>query len=205
MFMIEVFIYIGIIAASVSGALLGIQKRLDLFGILFLAVITATGGGLIRDVLIGNFPPASFQSPSYFAVSAIAGLVACYYYGGSKWISQIIVVSDAVGLGVFTAVGSHTVINEGYTSAFLIVTMGVITGIFGGILRDILAREIPFVFQKEIYAIASIIGAVVFLMLYPFMNDTLAMYVCLGVTFMIRMISLQLNLHFPVIEREVSK
>ncbi|MGL4522144.1 MAG: trimeric intracellular cation channel family protein [Bacilli bacterium] len=202
MFMIEVLIYLGIIAASISGALLGIQKRLDLFGVIFLGLVTATGGGMIRDMLIGNFPPASFASPSYFLVSALSGLFACYFYAESKWINQIILVTDAIGLGVFTAVGSHVVVTEGYSEPFLIVAMGVTTGIFGGILRDILAREIPFVFQKEIYAIASIVGALVFIATYPFIRDTTAMYLCLGVTFSIRIVSVMYNLNFPIIERK---
>lgn len=202
MLLIEIFVYLGIIAAGVSGVLIGIKKQLDLFGVICLGVTASLGGGIVRDLLIGNIPPVAFIKPSYFFVSLIAGLLAWCFYNKVSTIKNIIIVSDAIGLGVFTAVGSNTVMIYHGNNSFVIIAMGLITGIGGGVLRDIFAKEIPYVFKKEIYAIASILGSVSLILTYDKVPHPLSLYICLFVTFSSRVLSVLLKLNFPVYKVE---
>lgn len=199
MIIIELFVYLGIIAAGISGAIIGIKKELDLFGVLCLCAVTSLGGGIIRDLMIGNVPPLAFITPYYFMASLIAGLLVWIFYKFVRKLSNVIMISDAIGLGVFTAVGSTTALMYNITEPFIVLSMGLITGIGGGVLRDVFAREIPYVFRKEIYAIASILGSVSLLLTYNF-SPVLAMYTCLFVTFSVRMLSVYFKLNFPVMK-----
>lgn len=198
MFLIDVFTFLGIIAAAISGTLVGLKKELDLFGVLCLSVATALGGGIIRDVMIGNLPPVAFVQPIYFFISILAALFTCMFFERIHKLQVVIMLSDAVGLGVFTAIGANAAITHHMDGSFLVVSMGVITGIGGGILRDICAQDIPYVFRKEIYAIPSILGAISFLITYEMGSHILAFYICLLVTFVIRVVTFIYNVHFPV-------
>ncbi|RKP44780.1 trimeric intracellular cation channel family protein [Cohnella endophytica] len=197
MLLIHLFIYLGIIAAGVSGALVGIKKELDLFGVVCLCIATSLGGGIVRDILIGNLPPAAFVDAKYFFVSLTSGLFTWIFYQKIKRMNHL-VISDAIGLGVFTAVGSNTAMSLFSDNYFLILSMGLITGIGGGVLRDIFSKEIPYVFKKEVYAIASIVGALSFILIHGTVSNTFAMYVCLLVTFLIRIIAVIYKINFPI-------
>lgn len=198
MLLIEIFTFIGLVAAAISGTLVGLKKDLDLFGVLCLAVATALGGGIIRDIMIGNLPPVAFVQPIYFFVSVLSALFTCMFFERINKLQVVIMLSDAVGLGVFTAVGANAAMSHHINASFVVVSMGVITGIGGGILRDICAQDIPYVFRKEIYAIASILGAISFLITYEMGAHVLAFYICLFVTFTIRVVTVIYNVHFPV-------
>jgi uncharacterized membrane protein YeiH len=203
MAVINVFIFIGIIAAGISGALVGIKKQLDLFGIVCLAVATALGGGIVRDLLIGNVPPGAFKDPSYFIASVIAALFTWIFYHKTDKLKNIIMVSDAIGLGVFTAIGANTALTHDMGEPFIVVSMGLITGIGGGVLRDIFSKEIPFVFRKEIYAIASILGSISLYMTYDQVPYIISLYICLVVTFVVRVVSVIFNFNFPVFKTKM--
>lgn len=198
MLLIEIFTFLGIIAAAISGTLVGLKKDLDLFGVLCLAVATALGGGILRDILIGSLPPAAFIQPIYFFVSVLAALFTCMFFERIHKLQVVIMLTDAVGLGVFTAIGAHTAMTHHVDASFLVVSMGVITGIGGGILRDICVQDIPYVFRKEIYAIASILGAISFLITYEMGAHVLAFYICSLITFIVRVVTYIYNIHFPV-------
>ena len=114
----------------------------------------------------------------------------------------MIIRTDAIGLGVFTGLGANTAIEQGYNDPFIIVMMGVITGIGGGVLRDVFSREIPFVFRKEIYAVASILGAVALLLTYK-INILLSLYLCLVITFTVRILAVRNNWNFPVLSSKL--
>lgn len=205
MFLLDAFVYLGIIAAGISGALIGIKKELDLFGVICLCVATSLGGGIIRDLLVGNVPPIAFVEPSYFFVSLSAAILTWCFYERINRLGQIILISDAIGLGVFTAVGSNTAITLFPDESFLVVSMGLITGIGGGVLRDLFVKEIPYVFRKEIYAIASILGAVSLILTYNLIPHIVSLYICFGITFILRMVSVFFNLNFPVLAAEKKK
>jgi len=198
MILIEVFVYAGIIAASISGTLVGIKKKLDLFGVVFLAACTALGGGLIRDMILGQSVPNVFIKPQYFIVCTVISILTWLFYQRTMQFQNTLIITDAIGLGVFTAVGSYSAIDHGLKGAFLIVSMGLITGIGGGIMRDVFAREIPFVFQKEIYAIAAIIGAISILFTYGEFSKLASLYICFTITTLIRIISVRYKINFPI-------
>ena len=169
LFMIEM---IGTVAFACSGAMVAIQKDLDLLGILVLGVTTACGGGMVRDLLIGSTPPTLFIHPIYVAVAAASTLILFLFVRflhSSRNILQsalydsALSLMDAVGLGAFTVVGINTAISAGFEEyRFFLVFLGVITGVGGGILRDIMANETPAILKKHIYACASLAGALLY-------------------------------------------
>ncbi|MBR1440098.1 MAG: TRIC cation channel family protein [Lachnospiraceae bacterium] len=157
---------VGTIAFAISGAIVGIQKKMDIFGVSILGLTTAVGGGILRDLILNITPPAAFVDP-VFAVTAI--LVSILFFIPSvratleyrkKLYDMLILVMDSVGLGLFTVVGVRAAMNAGFDSnLFLATFVGVLTGVGGGILRDIFAGDMPYIFIKHFYACASIIGA----------------------------------------------
>ena len=169
LFMIEM---IGTVAFACSGAMVAIQKDLDLLGILVLGVTTACGGGMIRDLLIGSTPPTLFIHPVYVAVAAASTLILFLFVRflhssrnilRSALYDSALSLMDAVGLGAFTVVGINTAISAGFEEyRFFLVFLGVITDVGGGILRDIMANETPAILKKHIYACASLAGALLY-------------------------------------------
>lgn len=166
---------LGTVAFSISGAVEAMKKEMDLLGVIALGLVTAVGGGVIRDVVIGEVPPATFQNPVY-AELAVGVAVAAFVIGmaasrreqkGKKaaW-NQVLLVSDAVGLGAFTILGIRCTQEKlGDENTALLLFVGVITGVGGGILRDVFAGNVPYIFRKHVYATASIVGAVSYLLL----------------------------------------
>lgn len=160
----------GIAAFSVSGATVGNNKKLDVFGVVFLGVTTSFGGGLIRDMMLGVVPPAMFSNIVYFLVAAGCSLLTFVYsYFREKFSrsrnlrSQLLNIVDAVGLGAFTVVGVDAAIAVcGNENVWLCAFMGLITAVGGGAVRDVMAHDIPFILYKRIYAVASIAGAVLY-------------------------------------------
>jgi uncharacterized membrane protein YeiH len=140
--------------------MLAVRKQLDLFGVLVLAGATALGGGITRDILLGRTPPATLGDWRYLAAAACAGLLVFVEYQRiSRW-SYLIQVFDAAGLGLFTVTGTSTALNAGL-GLMPAALLGMLTGVGGGALRDVLAREVPLVLRGEIYALASLLGAMI--------------------------------------------
>ena len=173
---------IGTVAFAVSGAITGMEKKMDIFGVAILGLTTAVGGGIIRDMLIGNTPPQTFQDPVYAVISIVTAIIVFYLAGRRKnsmsphlW-DILLLVMDTLGLGIFTVVGVNTGIRQGYMdNVFLLVFLGTITGVGGGLLRDMMASVPPYIFVKHIYACASIIGAVVCVYMNRFVGNVQAM------------------------------
>lgn len=166
---------IGTCAFAISGAVIGITKRFDIFGVIFSAVITALGGGTVRDILLGNLPPAMFKNYIYliFAVGTavltfiIASILKNKFSENIVIIDKINNIFDAAGLGVFTVVGMNVAMSSGFeNNFFFVVFLGMTTGCGGGILRDVIISEVPFVLTKRIYAVASIAGGIVYYLLH---------------------------------------
>lgn len=205
MLMINIFEYIGTIAFAISGALLGCKKRLDYFGVVILSIITAIGGGIIRDVLVGNFPPKALKEPTYINMSIITAIVTIFCHQELYNFRNIILLFDAVGLGVFTAMGANIALQKRMMQPLIIITLSLLTGVGGGIIRDICVNEIPLVFRREIYAVASIIGALVFYFAHIFLSGIYPLYISFAVTFIIRLLAITYSLHLPVIKGDKSK
>ena len=164
---------IGIIAFAVSGAMLAAEKNLDIFGILVLGIVTAFGGGVIRDLLLGINPPAMFSS---YVFLLLAVLASCAVFGVYRLLAVagdqlpvgllrfdyhgLVNFFDAIGLGVFSVSGVNVALDGGFAdNPLLAITVGVLTGIGGGMVRDLLNGEIPSVLRKNVYALAAILGA----------------------------------------------
>jgi len=148
----------GTFVFALSGATAGVKNRLDLFGVLVLSFAAGNSGGVTRDVLIGAVPPAAIHDWRYIAVSILAGLITFYWYRIVNRLSSPVLVFDAAGLALFAVSGASKALafQAGPVAATL---LGMLTGIGGGMVRDVLVREIPTVLRTELYAVAALIGA----------------------------------------------
>ena len=158
---ISILDYLGTIAFAVTGASKAIAHKADIFGIIVLATVVGVGGGVTRDVIFGRFPTA-FSDPTYVGLTVAVGVVMFFLFRKLQKRMNIWLVFDAVGLGVFSILGASIAYQVVGLEFLPMLFGGMITAIGGGILRDVFVREIPIVFVKEVYAIASIIGIVVF-------------------------------------------
>ena len=164
---------VGIAAFAVSGAMVALEKQADIFGVILLAVVTALGGGVTRDLLLGNTPPVMFTSYPYVAVAVLSALVLFLdaYTRRDKYVAHrdkldaVNNIFDAAGLAVFTVSGMNMAMNRGDYNAFLLITLGVVTGVGGGVLRDMMLGTMAKLLRKRIYAVASLLGAVLYYLL----------------------------------------
>lgn len=212
-FGIEIFIteIIGIIAFAISGAIIGIKKHFDLFGIIVLGVITAVGGGALRDITLGIIPPTMFKNPIYVVVAfmtscvtfGVAAIVRVKFNKNKQFFVEVVNFFDAIGLGVFAVTGTNTAIVHGFEhNAFLAIFVGVITGIGGGMVRDVLAGKVPFVLFKDIYASAAIVGAGIYYFMYTnHYNPILSVVLAIVITIVIRMLASYYHLGLPKLPR----
>ena len=152
----------GTFVFALSGGAAGMKKRLDLFGILVLSFAAASAGGILRDVLIGAVPPAALVDGRYLAVSVLAGLVAFQWFPAvdSGRIRRAVVVCDAIGLSLFAVAGTQKALSY-HLGPVAAALLGMLTGVGGGVVRDVLLSDVPAVLRREIYAVAALAGAVV--------------------------------------------
>ena len=202
-----VFELIGTVAFAISGAITGLKKKMDIFGVVILAVVTAVGGGAIRDIVLGNTPPMTFRNPVYALVAVATGIltfipVVRKLAGKTpKAFDIFLLVTDSVGLGIFTVMGIRTAINLNHgENLFLLVFVGVVTGVGGGLLRDVMAGNTPYIFVKHIYASASLAGAVLCVLLWKPLGETTAMSVSAVVIIIIRFLAARFKWSLPKAE-----
>ncbi len=201
---ISVVELIGTVAFAVSGALLAIEKELDYYGIVFFAIITAVGGGIIRDVMINDSLPAALENPIYALVSIASAALAILFYRRIVRYTNFLKIFDAIGLAAFTSIGAEVAILNKLELPFVIITLALLTGTGGGVLRDVFAKEIPFVFREEIYAVASIIGAICFIIIGELSgNNTIALYSCFGITLLIRLGCMKKDVHLKKVNKGI--
>ena len=194
------FEIVGIVAASLTGSMQAIAKKVDLFGVLLLGMTTALGGGILRDMTIGNLPPRNFQNYSLLLISAGVSLATFLVarLTEEEMIARINNVFDAIGIGSFAVSGAAVARAVGFDNGVLIVYAGMITAVGGGILRDVLLREIPFVLKKRIYAAAALLGALVYhLLLLGGVPDGWAAGAGVLVVFVLRMLATVFRWNFP--------
>lgn len=149
---------LGVFAFGVSGGLLAVHRRLDLFGVLVLALVTALAGGIVRDVLIADLPPVAFRNSLYLVVALAAGGACFLMHRILARLHQPIMVFDALGLGVFASIGCNKALGSGL-DPLAAVLIGVLSAVGGGIVRDLLVTQVPRIFQSEIYAAAALLAA----------------------------------------------
>ena len=150
----------GTFAFALSGAVAGSKRHLDLFGVLVLSFVAACSGGILRDLLIGVAPPAALSDLRYLAVSLVAGLIAFFRFGDVERFRHSVQLFDSVGLALFAVAGAQKALAFGLNPV-IAALLGMLTGIGGGIVADVLLANVPMVLRKEIYALAALAGAVV--------------------------------------------
>ncbi len=160
MTLLQVLDLLGVFVFALSGATLGVTQRLDLFGVLVLGAVTALGGGLLRDVLLDVHRPAALAGSGFLVTTLVAGLLAFWF---SHWVERLagaVRLFDAAGLGLFVAAGTTKALDAGLGAAAA-VTLGCLTGIGGGLARDVLVGQVPLVLRREVYAVPALLGAAV--------------------------------------------
>ena len=202
-----VFELFGTVAFAISGAITGLKKKMDVFGVVILAVVTAVGGGAIRDIVLGNTPPMTFRNPVYALVAVATGILTFIpavrrLAGKNPRVFDIfLLITDSVGLGIFTVMGIRTAIGTGHgENLFLLVFVGVVTGVGGGLLRDMMAGNTPYIFVKHVYASASLAGAVLCVLLWKPLGSTAAMSVSAVVIIIIRFLAARFKWSLPKAE-----
>ena len=202
----------GTIAFAASGAMVGVERNMDIFGVSVLGVVTAVGGGMIRDIVLGIIPPNVFTNPVYALVATITScLVFLVFYWKRQLLEghmrltydRVMLVMDSIGLGIFTVVGVNTGIRSGYMdNVFLLVFLGTITGVGGGLLRDIMAGVPPYILVRHIYACASIVGAIVCVVLYRNFGAVVSMVGASAVVILVRYLAAHYRWNLPKLTRE---
>ena len=204
-----IFEMLAAVAFGFSGAFLAIRKRYDLFGVITLAVITTAGGGLMRDLIIGKIPPAAFVHPSYAIAGFISAIITFLYFQFFdnkvkrhifNRIAYWIELFDAIGLGLYTMLGVQTAAEYWSKNPFLVISVGVLTGVGGGLMRDVLSRTEPYIFKKELYAIPSIVGAALFYYTRYWGDYYVSYYGCALFIFAIRMLAVKYKIKLPAIQ-----
>lgn len=204
-----VFGIIGTIAFAVSGAALGIRKEMDIFGISFLGLTTGVGGGIIRDLIIGYTPPMAFRDPTYLLIAIAVSIIVFLppirnvIFSRAALYENTMLLMDTIGLAVFTVSGIESAyLTANVQGIILPAFVGVVTGVGGGVLRDIMAGDRPYIFVKDIYASASLAGAFACVLLWEPLGQAAAMGIGAGVTLVIRLLAAKFHWHLPKVRQE---
>lgn len=197
-FVLDLF---GTMAFAVTGALRAIEHKYDIVGVIILGTTTGLLGGVMRDTILGIFPPYNFSDTIHVALTTITSTIIFFLYHRIKKYENMFNIFDAIGLGVFTFTGASIAYSLFSTNIVLIIISSLLTAFGGGIVRDVLVREPPIVFTKEVYALASFIGVILFLILVnvKVQFEFIAIAV-IFVTTCIRLISIKLQLNLPKVE-----
>ncbi|TAI48275.1 trimeric intracellular cation channel family protein [Flagellimonas allohymeniacidonis] len=192
---------LGTVAFAISGVLVAMDKRLDLFGVLIIAFVTAIGGGTLRDLLIGNTPVTWIQDLTYIMVIPITVVLAIAFANQLKYLRKSLFLFDTLGIGLYTMVGIEKGL-EAQLSPLVCIALGTMTASFGGVLRDILCNEIPVIFRKEIYATACILGGALYFLLLTFkMPESYAYLSAILLVILLRILAVRFKIRLPNIYR----
>ncbi|GLT17377.1 membrane protein [Vibrio zhanjiangensis] len=195
--LLSILYIIGITAEAMTGALSAGRRKMDWFGVMLVASATAIGGGTVRDILLGHYPLGWVEHPHFLAITCIAGIVTT---GLAKWIIKLkglFIRLDALGLIVFSIIGTKIAVGMGLHPLICIVS-ALVTGVFGGLLRDLICRQTPLVLHEELYASVAIISSGLYLSLTEFgINDVTATITTLVVGYLIRMAAVRFKWRLP--------
>ena len=196
---------LGVAVFAATGVLAAGRKKLDLFGIVVVAIVTSVGGGTLRDLILGIRPVFWIAHPIYVLVAVVSALVTFVTVGPMRRVmpvrlaNSIMLVLDAVGLAFFTVLGCQRTIDV-HAAYTIVVLMGVITGVAGGIIRDLLCSEIPLVLRREVYATASLIGGIVFVVMhYLGVREGIIAISAASATLIVRLAAIKWQLSLPVL------
>lgn len=202
---------IGTIAFAITGVITSLEKKFDIFGALVLGTMTAVGGGIVRDLILGYTPPMAFRKPVYALTAIITSLavfIIAYFFGKRikkhfEIYSQVINIFDSIGLAVFVIGGINSAISCGFgENMFLSVFVATLTGVGGGVMRDIMAGRVPTILHKRVYALAAIIGAIIYYVLYFYgiCSATLAVIIGAGSVLIIRILATIFRWNLPSVK-----
>lgn len=188
----------GVLVAAMSGALAAVRKQFDVFGVLVLAWATGLGGGVLRDVLIGAVPPVGISDPRLMAAALVGGLLMYFGHPRLERARRVIVVLDAGALALFAVVGTVKGLEHG-TTPLAAVVVGVLTGVGGGILRDLLTGEVPVVLHhRQLYAVPALLGAVATVVLWQLgVAGAVGLTLVAAGVFALRVAALRFKLNAP--------
>lgn len=196
---------LGTIAFAISGVLVAMEKKLDLFGVLIIAFVTAVGGGTLRDMLIGNTPVVWMRESVYIFTILGTVVFAILFVNQLKYLRKTLFLFDTIGIGLFTMVGIEKGLSAELTPIMCII-LGTITASFGGVIRDILCNEIPVIFHKEIYATACILGGVSYFLLIQLPIDGAYAYItAILIIILVRILAVKFHIALPNIYRSQGK
>ena len=199
-----VLVIIGTVAFAISGAVLGVQKKMDIFGVAVLGITTAVGGGILRDVLLGITPAAALRDPIYVGIALVTSVMAFlppvrrFLAGDHIYVEKLLLCADSAGLAIFTVNGVQVAYQHGFgDSYFLVLFVAVLTGVGGGVIRDVFCGERPYIFVKHIYACASIAGALICIVLWQPLGEGAATLCGAVIVFLIRLFSAHFRWSLP--------
>lgn len=196
--MLEVIYILGIFVAAMSGALVAGFKELDWIGAIFLALVTALGGGTLRDILL-NRTIFWMESPSYVLVAVQASLFTILYASNNQPPLRLLLICDAIGMAFFTILGAQ--IAEGYTSSWIVtILMALLTGVAGGVLRDVFANEVPYLFRatESLYSIVALAGVFIYIFLKQVgITDDIVNIISIGTIILLRFLAIYYNIRLP--------
>ena len=193
--------YLGTFAFAISGIRLAAAKKFDWFGAYVIGIVTAVGGGTVRDILL-NATPFWMEQPSYLIVSAFALLFVIILKKQLVHLKNTFFIFDAIGLGLFTIVGIAKTLDFGFPM-WVAIIMGTITGSFGGMIRDILINEEPLIFRKDIYALACVLGGIAYWVCLHFnLPQALLQILSILIVFITRILAVKLHISVPVLKSD---
>ena len=193
----QVIDILGTFAFAISGVLVALNKKMDPFGVLIIAFVTAVGGGTLRDVMIGINPVSWMTNMTYVYVIFGATVFAILLRSKINYLRTSLFLFDTIGIGLYTVVGIEKGLIAGL-HPIICIALGTMTACFGGVIRDILCNEIPVIFRKEVYATACILGGLTYFLLRKFMADTnLIFVIAIIVVIVIRLVAVKFKISLP--------
>ncbi len=200
--LLTILYIIGITAEAMTGAISAGKRKMDWFGVMFVASVAAIGGGTARDIILGHYPVGWIKHPEYIMITCIAGVFTTLI---APWVvrnQRLFIVLDSIGLVVFSIIGCRVAIDMGLPPLICVIA-AIVTGIFGGLLRDLICRQTPLVLHKELYASVALFAAGLYLTLLCYgIEDSIAIIITLAGGFSLRMIALKFSWSLPVFHFE---
>jgi len=187
----------GTFAFAISGALIALQKKFDPFGIFIIGFVTAVGGGTLRDILTGHHPIGWMIHLEYVYTIILAVIVTILFRKKLRYLRKSLFLFDTIGLGIFTIIGTKIGVAMNF-NPIISISLGTMSGAFGGVIRDILCNEIPIIFKKEIYATACLFGSITFIFLNHFnLPQNITYFITMSMVIIIRLIAVKFHLSLP--------